>query len=115
MMIPKSLDAIDKATIDALVAARVPERRTLDYKEKLPGTGDDEKREFLYDISSFANAAGGDLIFGVRDERGSDGNPTGVPESAPGLSRRDNLSADIARLENVIQSSIAPRIRYSVF
>jgi predicted HTH transcriptional regulator len=31
---------------------------------KLPDLTDDAKKEFLADISSFANASGGDIIYG---------------------------------------------------
>lgn len=109
-MIPKAFDDIQKADIDSLVTSKTVERRTLDYKELLPGNSDEEKREFLYDISSFANAAGGDLIFGISDQRDSGGKPTGIPESANGLAGISNTSAEIARLEAILQSSIAPRI-----
>lgn len=108
-MIPKPLDEIDKSAVDALVSGKTAERRTLDYKELLPGTTDDEKKEFLYDVSSFANAAGGDLIFGVTDQKGTDGKPTGIPEVANGVPIA-NVSVEIARLENILQSSVAPRI-----
>ena len=76
-MIPKPIDEITKADIDALLTAKVAERRTLDYKELLPGGVDDAKKEFLYDVTSFANASGGDLVFGVTDQKGTDGNRRG--------------------------------------
>jgi hypothetical protein len=53
-VISKPIDAISKQDIENLVAARVSERRTLDYKKQLPGGRDDDKREFLYDVASFA-------------------------------------------------------------
>lgn len=58
---------IDAAQLEALRADGVREGRQLEYKECLPGNSDDDKREFLADVTSLANAAGGDLIFGVRD------------------------------------------------
>ncbi len=64
-MIPKPLDKIEKPDIDALVANAVSERRTIEYKLVLPENADSNKKEFLADVSSFANAAGGDLLFGV--------------------------------------------------
>jgi hypothetical protein len=109
-MINKSFPDITKDVIDGLVAAKVGERRTLDYKETLNVGSDDEKREFLYDVSSFANAAGGDLVFGIKDQKDSTGKPTGFPEMAVGLPNLGNASAEIARLESLIISAIAPRI-----
>jgi hypothetical protein len=56
------IERIDAALLDSLVRDGVEERRRLEYKRALPGGTDDEKKEFLADTSSFANAAGGDLI-----------------------------------------------------
>jgi hypothetical protein len=107
-MIPREFDAITKADIKALVANAVAEGRTIEYKQQLPGDSDDEKREFLADISSFANSSGGDLIYGVTDKR--DGNKTtGTPESIVGL---EGINGDeqIRRLDEIIRAGIDPRI-----
>jgi predicted HTH transcriptional regulator len=109
-MIPKPLQQVAKADIDALVDAKTSERRTLDYKEELPGNTDEQKKEFLYDISSFANAGGGDLIFGIKDQRDANGKPMGIPDAATGLKSVTNLSAEVSRLEGSLQSAIEPRI-----
>lgn len=108
-MIAKDFDAITKQDIDALVTNSVAEGRTIEYKQQLPGGTDDEKREFLADVSSFANAGGGDLIYGIVEKRDIDNKPTGIPEKAEGL---PGISADgeIRRLDEVIRSSIDPRI-----
>ncbi len=45
----------------------VAESRSLDYKAALPSGGDEGKREFLCDVSSFANTVGGCLIYGVTE------------------------------------------------
>lgn len=67
-MISKSFDQIEKSDISALITNEVRENRMLDYKEKLPGSSDSEKTEFLADVSSFANAAGGYILYGVREK-----------------------------------------------
>ena len=41
------------------------------YKQKFPTNSDVDRKEFLADISSFANASGGDLVFGITEENGS--------------------------------------------
>jgi len=51
-MIAKQLDAIELADIEELITDKVAESRTLDYKEKLPGQSDGDKKEFLADITS---------------------------------------------------------------
>jgi hypothetical protein len=108
-MIGKAFDQIDQDDIDALVMNEVKEGRTLDYKEELPGGSDGDKKEFLADVSSFANAVGGDLLFGVKEKRDATGKTTGIPESVPGLVGV-NVDAEIRRLENVIRDGIKPRI-----
>ena len=108
-MINKAFDDIAKSDIEALVANATPERRTIEYKSQLPSDQDEQKREFLSDVSSFANAVGGDLIYGVKDKRDSNGQPTGIPESADGLSGI-NADREIARLENMIRDGIDERI-----
>ena len=107
-MIEKQFDAIDKPDIDALVESKKAERRTLEYKAELPLGTDEPRREFLSDVASFANSAGGDILYGVTDERDEKGQPTGVPLDACGLAA--NETSEQLRLENMIRDGIAPRI-----
>jgi hypothetical protein len=108
-MLPANIDEITPQHVSALVADKVSERRTLDYKEKVPGGTDQDKKEFLGDVCSFANLVGGDIIYGIRDERNGDGRATGIPECIVGLAGL-NLSAERERLESIIRNGIAPRI-----
>lgn len=108
-MIPRDFDAITKADIDALVTNAVAEGRAIEYKQQIPGNGDEDKKEFLADVSSFANAGGGDIIFGVVEKRDGDNKPTNLPEKAEGLTGI-NAGAEINRLDAIIQSGIEPRI-----
>ncbi len=108
-MINKPFDAIDKSDIDNLVAERIAEKRTIEYKKSLPESTDPLKREFLADVSSFANAAGGDILYGIVEERDIAGKGTGRPQSTPGLASI-NTNDVILRLENIIRDGIEPRI-----
>lgn len=108
-MIPKPIDQVTKEDIESLVTAKVGERRTLDYKAQLNVSSDAEKREFLSDVSSFANAADGDMIFGITDERDASGKPTGLPGSADGIAL-PNPSEVILQLENLVRDGVDPRI-----
>jgi hypothetical protein len=108
-MISKEFDAITKADIDSLVANAVAERRTIEYKQQLPGATDEDKKEFLADVSSFANAAGGDIIYGITEQRDENGKPTGIPELADGLAGI-NADEQKRRLEEIIRSGIDPRV-----
>lgn len=109
-MIQKALEQIKKEDIESLVNAKVSEKRTLDYKQHWPDNSSEGRREFLYDASSFANALGGDLVFGIEDERDAEGKATGLPASACGVAI-SNVSTEIARCENLIKDGISPRIQ----
>jgi predicted HTH transcriptional regulator len=106
-MINKAIKAIGKEDIQALVENAVSESRTLEYKEQLPGKTDSDKYEFLKDVSSFANASGGDILYGIREKR-EHGKPTGIPEAIEGLNI--NADAEILRLENILRDGLAPRL-----
>ncbi len=101
-MITKAIDRIEKADIDSLLTNSVAEGRTIEYKVILPGGKDEDKKEFLADVSSFANATGGDLLYGVSDAGG-------VPDAIPGLHASD-LDAERLRMEEIIRNGIDPRI-----
>ncbi len=107
-MIPKALDLLSNDDIYALMTNQVKEGRGIEYKETLPGGKDADRKEFLGDVSSFGNAAGGDLLFGVVEKR-EGGKTTGLPETIPGLGGI-NADQEIRRLDSMIQSGIAPRI-----
>ena len=102
MALNKQLEAIEESDLQALVDNQVSERKTIEYKEALPGNADGDKKEFLADVSSFANASGGDLIYGIREQ-------SGVPVELSGLELSD-VDAEILRLESCIQTGIAPRL-----
>jgi len=108
-MLPVDIEGVTAEHITALVNENISERRTLEYKERLPGGSDDEKKEFLADVCSLANLTGGDVIYGIRDERDTNGRPTGVPESIIGLGNI-NTSVESERLESMIRDGIKPRV-----
>lgn len=74
----KPLDQLDENDLLVLIAEGLSERRVRDYKAALPGNSEGERKEFLYDVSSFANAAGGHLIYGMVEEGG-------IPIQLPGI------------------------------
>jgi hypothetical protein len=108
-MISKPLDAIDKADILALIENEVRENRTIEYKDKLPGNSDADKKELLADICSFANASGGDILYGIEEKRGDDGKHAGIPGKATGLARL-NVDEEIRRLDALARDGIEPRV-----
>jgi len=104
---------MEKKDIAALIAARVPEGKTIDYKESL-GDLDSEKgkNEILRDVSSFANTAGGTIYFGIKEERDDKNQPTGFPAAALGLSGF-NRDIDVTRILNILATGIEPRVGIS--
>ena len=101
-MIQKQIDAISKSDIDELIANSVNESKTLEHKQELPGNSDKDKKEFLADVSSFANASGGDILYGVAAT-------DGIATSACGLTGFSE-DAERLRLESMIRDGIAPRL-----
>ncbi len=102
-MIPRPFEQLDRNDLDALVANGISERRDLEFKRELPGTRPDDVQEFLADVTSLANAHGGDLIYGI------EANKDGVAIGVHGL---DVPSSDKAllRLESMLRDSIDPRL-----
>jgi hypothetical protein len=108
------LNRIDAAALESLRADAVAEGRQLEYKEQLPGSDDESKREFLRGVTSFANSVGGDLICGVREARDAAGMPTGTPEVIVGLPGA-NLDQEKLSLESLLLNGIDPRIPSVLF
>ena len=108
-MIQRNFEDIEKSDIDFLVENKISEVKTLEYKKELPGSQDKDKKEFLADICSFANASGGDIIYGIKEMLNEEGKKTGEPEAVVPL---QGLTADEAKLqiENLIRTGIEPRI-----
>ena len=77
-MINKQIDTIELKDFEQLLINAVSEGKTIEYKQQLPTNSDGDKKEFLADISSFANASGGDLIYGITEEKGSPKSIDGV-------------------------------------
>lgn len=99
-MINKPIDQITESDLQSLIDNAVAERKTIEYKQILQANSDSEKKEFLADVSSFANASGGDLIFGISTEKD-------VPKSLAGI---DITNADITKLDSMIRDGIEPRL-----
>jgi hypothetical protein len=96
------IDSITEDHLRSLIDNQVAELRTIEYKRELPGRSDGEKREFLADVCSFANTAGGDLVYGMIENEG-------IPQELPGFEASD-IDAEGRRLESSIRDGIQPRI-----
>jgi hypothetical protein len=105
-MIPKRLEEITYDDLEDLVRFEVREGKTIDYKRDLPGNSEGQKKEFLYDVSSFANTLGGDLIIGV-DEK------MGLPTEVSPFSSA-NIDEELQRLDSILMSGVEPRLKYQM-
>ena len=103
-MINKELERISKDDLQALIDNKVLEYKTIEYKKEQPGNSDSDKKEFLADVTSFANASGGDLIYGIEQEA-----ENGFPKTLLGLNVR-NIDEEKSRLDNLIRTGIQPRL-----
>ncbi|MDD4871294.1 MAG: ATP-binding protein [Kiritimatiellae bacterium] len=108
-MISKPFESIASEDIQALIDNEAGESRVLEYKQSLPGNSDDDKKEFLADISAFANASGGDLVYGVSEKKNEQGQNTGLPDKIVGIGSI-NQDAEWRRLEDILRTSIQPRL-----
>ena len=93
---------IDETALAALVTSGVGESKTLEFKQDLQVATDEQKREFLSDVTALANSDGGDLVFGMREE-------SGVAKELVGL--RNFVPDDrIGQLENLFRDFVQPRL-----
>jgi hypothetical protein len=97
----KLLEEISEVDLQALIDNGVRESQTLEYKREVYGRGDEEVREMLRDISSIANAFGGDMLIGVEEDR------EGVAVALRGV---ENGEAEAARIVSSCLSNIEERI-----
>ena len=102
MLGTKKLIELLERDLQALLDSGVAESKMIEYKSELPGSNDEQKKEFLFDVSSFANASGGHLIYGIIEE-------TGIPTQMNGLTVTDE-DAELRRLQSLILDGIKPRM-----
>lgn len=101
-MLPLDINAITIEDLQHLIDESILEMKTLEYKRDLPGRSDGDKKEFLSDVSSFANTNGGDLIYGIREENH-------YPKELVGVIVTD-VDQEIRRLDGIIRDGVRPRI-----
>lgn len=103
-MLNKNLQDVTEADLQQLIDNSVQEGKTLEYKQTLELKRDSDKKEFLADVSSFANAVGGDIIIGIACNK-----TTREPEKIEGL-QLTNTDSEIQKIENVIRDGIEERM-----
>jgi predicted HTH transcriptional regulator len=94
-------DKITEEDLNGLISTGVPESPSIDYKRDSYGRTDADRREFLADISSFANTVGGDIVIGI-DE--SNGLPTAITPITT------DIDGEVSRLQSIALTGIEPRL-----
>ena len=108
-MIRKKLDNITEEDIEDLIVNEELESKTIEYKSELPPNNYESRKKFLASVVSFINTIGGDLIFGIQEDRS-----TGKPSSHEGISL-PNAEQEVLRLEQMIRNGIEPIPPSSVY
>jgi Schlafen, AlbA_2 len=113
----KDIKEITEDDLQALIDNEVAEKKILDYKKQLPFEYDTtsrktkwderEKVKFAKNVSSFANASGGILIYGIDDEK------SGIAKTILGL---PITKEDAEKVENammwVLRAKVKPPIEH---
>jgi hypothetical protein len=92
---------ITEVHLRRLIEGKAAEALSLEYKRETYGGNDQAKAEFLADVSSFANARGGDLLIGIDA-------PKGVPKDLTPF--QHDADTERLRLEQMARSGLEPRI-----
>jgi len=64
----RPIDEISDTEIDRLISEHISERQYLEFKVTINHQNDEDRLELLRDVSSLANAGGGYIIIGIRDD-----------------------------------------------
>jgi hypothetical protein len=107
MISTKPLEQVSAADLNELVTQKQAEGRRLDFKRDLELSKDEHKRELARDVSAFANGAGGDLVYGIEEEKGVATSIVGV--DCP------NFDHTKLRFEAILADNLEPRVHGVAF
>lgn len=102
MTLPFDLSRVTAEDIKAIVQSRAPESAYLEFKQQLPVSDGAGKHELTADVSAFANAGGGEIIYGLTE----DGEACAA-SIAPLLGNADQ---EVRRVQDILMNGIEPRI-----
>lgn len=103
----KLLNQVTLEDIQTTFQDKVPESRTLDYKLEIHPMTDGGNKEFLKDVSAFANTMGGYLIYGIEEKEG-------IPTGIKGVHVEDFDKLKL-HFENLLRTGADPVIRGADF
>ena len=88
--------------LNSLKENQISESKEIDYKELLALTSPTDKTNFIQNLTSFSNAIGGNLIYGIKAK-------DGIPTEITGIETNNNDSLKL-QLDNIIQDLTSPRV-----
>jgi hypothetical protein len=100
-MLDKRPDEITLTDLENLVTTRQSEGQRLDFKLQVDYKGEG-KREFLRDVTSFANTRGGYLVIGVQEE-----NAEAIALSGIDI---DDPDKEVLRVDSIIRDNTEPKL-----
>ncbi|MBK9525592.1 MAG: ATP-binding protein [Bacteroidetes bacterium] len=102
----KPLSLVTEKDILQLIENEVPEGRDLDYKRDI---NLDDRKEFLFDLTSFANTTGGIIIYGVEEKKDTNSKNTGTIGKLTGIGQinEDQLKQQI---NSIVADGINPNL-----
>jgi hypothetical protein len=100
----RAIEDITEQVLQSLIDDEGTEGKSIDYKLELNLEKGDDKKEFLADITSFANTAGGHLLIGIKPDGDHAVELVGM-EAPP--EKQDRIKQQI---ENLLRDSIDPRL-----
>lgn len=97
----------DKDDLQSLIDNKVEESLYVEYKRQLNLDKPRDRKEIAKDVSAFANASGGIIIYGIEEE-GTDDSPP-IPTSLNPINE-----PELEKLEDILLSSTAPRMEFTI-
>ena len=94
------LSEVTREHFDRMIRDGIPESRELDYKRARPLGNEAGKKEFLKDITAFANTIGGHVVIGLAEEGG-------VPKRIVEITDT-TVDDEKLRLKNLIRDGVQP-------
>lgn len=103
-MLPSNILQTTQAHLEQLINAQAQEGPHLDFKRELPAAWDDRSKvKFMADVTAFANAGGGDIVYGM-DENADAQASVIVPQSLP------SADEEVRRIQDFILNLAEPRL-----
>ena len=102
MLVTQSTPRLTLSDLNGFIQSARSEDTTLEFKQKLYGVSDDDKKEFIKDVSAMANSIGGHIVIGIVEDEG-------CASTFDPISNVD-LDAEILRLQSLCENCIEPNL-----